>query len=103
MLLSAILLTPLFGVLACLLLPSRRTRQVAAAISILSIGQMLFLWFSFDRSVTGYQFLEEYSWIPSLGISLRLGIDGIAMLLILLTLLLLPLQSHLGLPKDEKQ
>ena len=43
------------------------------------------LWFSFDRAKAGYQFVERASWIPSLGVDYHFGIDGISLLLLLLT------------------
>src|SRR4030095_16937332 len=46
------------------------------------------LWFRFDASKSGFQFIEKGSWIPSIGVQYFLGIDGISLLLILLTTLL---------------
>jgi NADH-quinone oxidoreductase subunit M len=43
------------------------------------------LWMRFDRGAEGFQFVEKASWIPSLGVSYYIGVDGISMLLILLT------------------
>ena len=43
------------------------------------------LWFAFDRVQAGYQFQERVSWIPSLGVDYHFGIDGISLVLILLT------------------
>jgi NADH-quinone oxidoreductase subunit M len=46
------------------------------------------LWFWFDRARDGFQFEEGFSWIPSLGVRYHFGIDGISLLLVLLTTLL---------------
>ncbi len=46
------------------------------------------LWWAFDRNADGYQFVEKASWIPSLGVDYHFGIDGIALVLILLTTLM---------------
>ncbi|MBN2055112.1 NADH-quinone oxidoreductase subunit M [bacterium] len=43
---------------------------------------------SFDTTSAGFQFVEHAAWVPSLGISYHVGIDGISILLILLTTLL---------------
>ena len=43
------------------------------------------LWWAFDRTRDGYQFVERASWIPSLGVHYHFGIDGISLVLILLT------------------
>ena len=93
-LLSIILWLPIVGALACLFVPGSKpgaVKGVAAAVSALGALLMIPLWTGFDRAAEGFQFMEEKAWVPQLGISYRLGIDGIALLLILLTLLLLPL------------
>ena len=46
------------------------------------------LWWAFDRTRDGYQFVEKASWIPSLGVDYHFGIDGITLVLILLTTLM---------------
>tara|TARA_Y100000996_G_scaffold414563_1_gene405828 strand:+ start:2020 stop:3498 length:1479 start_codon:yes stop_codon:yes gene_type:complete len=48
----------------------------------------IFLLISFDLSKNGYQFVENYDWIPSLGISYHLGVDGLSLPLVFLTTLL---------------
>jgi NADH-quinone oxidoreductase subunit M len=93
-LLSLTLALPLLGALACLIIPGSKPgaiRVVAALVSALGALLMIPLWTGFDRAAAGFQFLEERAWVPQLGISYRVGIDGIALLLLLLTLLLLPL------------
>ncbi|MFN4158525.1 MAG: NADH-quinone oxidoreductase subunit M [Gemmobacter sp.] len=49
----------------------------------------LFVWFGFDRANPGFQFVEEYDWI--MGLKYKMGIDGISMLLVMLTTFLMPL------------
>jgi NADH-quinone oxidoreductase subunit M len=44
--------------------------------------------FSYDRSLGGMQFLEDYRWIPVIGARYQMGVDGVSMLLIVLTTLL---------------
>src|SRR5262249_47658080 len=46
---------------------------------------------AFNPQVAGYQFVELRPWMPSLGISYHLGLDGISVLLVLLTTFLMPL------------
>ena len=55
----------------------------------------------FDRGVTGFQYVERYSWIPSLGISYQLGVDGISLILILLSVLLVPIVILAGWNESE--
>src|SRR3989337_2714220 len=87
-LLSIVTYTPLLGA-AILLLPPFRddkaARLVATLIGVLGFLVSLPLWFWFDRTSGGFQFVERFEWIPSLGVQYYLGVDGITTLLILLT------------------
>jgi len=66
-------------------------RGFALFITTITFALSLGLWFGFDNGQSGYQFGERFSWIPSLGINYLLGIDGVSLLLILLTTLLMPI------------
>ena len=93
--LSIITFTPLLGAVVLLLLPKPKddtVRWVANGFGVLGFLVSLPLWFWFDRShPTPFQFLERADWIPSIGVSYSLGVDGISTLLILLTTLLGPI------------
>jgi len=87
-LLSVILFTPLAGLLVLLFIPREKTGLIkwwanltAAAGFLVSLP---LLW-RFDRTAEGYQFVEKKEWIPSLGVSYFIGIDGISLLLVMLT------------------
>ena len=91
-LLSVITFTPLVGA-ALLLLPVFKgkddaVRWFANAVGLVGFLVSLPLWTSFDRAAAGFQFGEELRWIPSIGVSYKLGVDGISALLVLLTTLL---------------
>ncbi len=93
-LLSTLIMIPLIGAVAMLLLPRRAEtlqRGVAFLTTAVTFALSLGLWFGFDRNTPGYQFMERFEWIPSLGITYIVGIDGISLLLILLTTLLMPI------------
>jgi NADH-quinone oxidoreductase subunit M len=45
----------------------------------------VWVYFSYDPAVGGYQFVERYQWMPALGISYYVGVDGISAPLVLLT------------------
>ena len=49
------------------------------------------LYFGFDAEIIGYQFEESRRWMPTLGVTYHVGIDGISLLLVLLTTFLMPL------------
>jgi NADH-quinone oxidoreductase subunit M len=61
------------------------------AASVLTFALSLGLWTGFDPTRTGYQFVEYTSWLPQYGIHYFAGIDGISLLLILLTTFLMPI------------
>jgi NADH-quinone oxidoreductase subunit M len=63
-------------------------RTTALVTTIATFGLSLYLATQFQAGTAQYQFVENSSWIGSLGISYHLGVDGISLLLILLTTLL---------------
>ena len=86
-------LLPLLGSAALFVMPKEKellAKQVALGISTLVAVAGLFIATSFERGASGLQFVEKYSWIPAFGINYALGVDGMALLLILLALVLTP-------------
>jgi NADH-quinone oxidoreductase subunit M len=49
------------------------------------------LWTGFNPDNPAFQFVDQHQWIPQFGISIHVGLDGISLLLVLLTTLLLPI------------
>jgi NADH-quinone oxidoreductase subunit M len=93
-LLSTLVWLPTLGAVALLLLDrrdTRRLRQVALAVTAVTFVVSTLLWIGFDRARPGMQFVEQRAWIPAAGISYHLGVDGISLLLVLLTTFLTPL------------
>ena len=95
-LLSALVALPAVG--AILLLAFRddeqqaRTVRVAAlGISLLVFAGTVLLWARFDASSAEFQFVERYAWLPQLGVSYAVGVDGISLFLLVLTGFLTPL------------
>jgi NADH-quinone oxidoreductase subunit M len=68
-------------------------RNVTLAISLVTFAVTIGLWLGFDPSeaAPAFQFTERYAWIPTFGIEYSLGIDGISLLLIVLTGFLTPI------------
>src|SRR5436190_10923718 len=94
MILSAVTFFPVVGVVAVLLLPRARpalAKAAALAFTVATFVLSLPLWIHFKPGSADYQFVEQRGWMPSLGISYHLGIDGISLLLVLLTTFLMPL------------
>jgi len=93
-LLSIILLLPLAG--AGLVMLMRKDAVTAIkSVGLLSSGAAfvasVMLFVAFDGGQGGMQFVEKYPWIPSLDVSYHLGVDGISLLLVVLTTFLTPL------------
>ena len=65
-----------------------RIRWLANISAFIGFLLSLPLWFAFDSSGPQFQFGERYSWIPSIGVEYNIAMDGISLLLILMTTLL---------------
>src|SRR6476646_5156316 len=104
--LPALLLIPLVGAAAMMLIPARESttaggvetplaRQVAFWFFFLEFIVSIGLWWSFNPADTGWQAPIDMAWIPSWGARFTLGVDGIALMMVLLTTFIMPL-SVLG-------
>ena len=90
-LLSIVLFTPLAGMLVLLFLPRSNKTLIRVWANISALAGFLvslLLVFRFDKSIAGFQMVEKADWIPSLGVQYMLGIDGISLLLVMLTTLI---------------
>src|SRR6476469_4318369 len=66
-------------------------RAVALIVSVLVFAETLLLWSRFNPALADFQFVERHAWIPSFGIDYYVGVDGISLLLLVLTGFLTPL------------
>src|SRR5712692_2324615 len=85
--LSIVLFTPLVALIVLLFIPASNPRAVKLWANVASFAGFLVslpLVFQFDRA-KDFQFVEKASWIPSIGASYHLGIDGFGLLLVILT------------------
>ncbi len=91
-LISLMIAIPLLGAIITFL---TRTREQARAIAFFASGISLVislvLFTRFDSSASVLQFFESYPWIGSLGVSLKFGLDGIGLPLVLLSNIVIPL------------
>lgn len=81
-------LTPLAGALLILLAAAQNrnaARGLAAAASGIALAITLLLWHGFDTTSGMLQFQEQHSWIPSLSVDYHVGIDGLGLLMLLLS------------------
>src|SRR5580692_4064484 len=87
-LLSIVLFAPLAGMLVLLLIPSSAKTAIKLWANLVGFACFLIslpLVTRFDKSAIGYQMVERADWIPSLGAKYLIGIDGISLLLVMLT------------------
>jgi len=90
--LSALIFSPLAAAVIAVLLRSDRALRWWSFLSTLVIALVsLPLFWQFDARTADFQFREHAAWIPWLKINYTLGVDGISVLLVLLTTLLMPL------------
>lgn len=94
MTLTIIMLLPLVGAGLIAILPSaqeRLVKQVALATTIIVAAATIVKALNFNVDNTELQFRQSYSWISSFGINWALGVDGIALILILMSVILAPI------------
>jgi len=91
MILTVLTFLPIAGALAMLIFMRGRPgayKITALVTALATFAVAIYLATQFHSGTADFQFQENVAWIPSLGISYHLGVDGISLLLILLTTLL---------------
>src|SRR3989442_6175413 len=66
-------------------------RNIAVIVSLLVFAETLLLWTRFNPASADFQFVERHAWIPAFGIDYFVGVDGISLLLLVLTGFLTPI------------
>jgi NADH-quinone oxidoreductase subunit M len=92
--LSTLVLAPAAGAVALLFLPRANVRETRLGALFVSLAVLLLaipLWTEFRDGTAALQFVESRPWVPSLGLTWTLGVDGISMPLALLATLLTPI------------
>jgi NADH-quinone oxidoreductase subunit M len=93
--LSAIAAAPLVGAAVVIALPKGRdllVKQVALGFSLVAFALTVAMAFAFDNDAPEqFQFSESHTWIEQFGISYSVGVDGIALLLVALSTIIVPL------------
>ncbi|MCX6115936.1 MAG: NADH-quinone oxidoreductase subunit M [Proteobacteria bacterium] len=90
--LSTLIFLPLIGAVLTYFSTNLKTAKMVSMITTgISFLLAAHVWFWFDGSTSALQFVEAYEWIPSLGIKYIVGVDGISLLLLVLTTFLMPL------------
>ncbi|MBI4885559.1 MAG: NADH-quinone oxidoreductase subunit M [Acidobacteria bacterium] len=97
MLLTLSWLVPLLGALVLLCVGNRDGRRdalvrwLSLAVTLATFAVTLVIWARFDAASPEFQFVERHAWIPAFGIDYFIGIDGISLLLVVLTAFLSPI------------
>jgi NADH-quinone oxidoreductase subunit M len=98
--LTVMTLVPILGALIIALLPGRDAapqasvnpwpRRLGILTSLISLLLAIFLWVRFDSGNPQLQFEERYAWMPSLGVQYFVGVDGLGLVMVALTALVVP-------------
>jgi len=89
-LITALILLPVAGAFFINIVPRNYARLFALGFNVLSAGVALVLWRNFDTAGAGLQLVERHAWIPAIGAEYLVGVDGLSLLLVLLTSLIFP-------------
>src|SRR5215467_3824903 len=104
--LSYMTFIPVAGAAVVLALPNnaKLIRWVSALSTVPPLLMAIWLFKNFDRAVPGFQFVEDYTWIPAYNISYTMGVDGLSISMVLLTALLsfLCIFASFGIEKAVK-
>ena len=104
-LLSVVVFLPAAGAILLAFFPAsavRAARTFALVVAILDFAVSIPLWTRFAPGAPGWQFLESIPWIPAFGISYTVGLDGLSLVLVLLTTLLTPVALLFSMTHVEK-
>jgi NADH-quinone oxidoreductase subunit M len=91
MILSLVTFLPILGGLVVAALPRASAKAGALVVSLLAFAASVPLWFGFEPGNADFQFVVNVPWIEAWGVSYHMGIDGVSLLLVLLTTLLTPI------------
>ena len=87
---TALILVPLVGAAFVSVARPQQARFFALGYTLLSALVALALWRDFDTAASDLQLIERHAWIPAIGAEYLVGLDGLSLLLVLLTSLVVP-------------
>ncbi len=102
--LNTMMLLPILGTLLIAVIPTEQTlriKQAALATTLLVAITGILTWLNFDSANTDFQFAQSVEWIPSFGINYAVGVDGLSLVLILMSVLLTPIVVLAGWNESE--
>ena len=89
-LITFLIIIPVVGAMVLYIGHPKNPRRVALIFNALSGFYALMLWQKFDAGTPGLQLIERHPWIPAIGAEYVVGIDGLSLILVLLTSLVFP-------------
>jgi NADH-quinone oxidoreductase subunit M len=92
-LLTVILFLPLVGMTIMMFIPEaqgRNIRYTALGFSLVTFALTLVMWAGFNPALPGLQMVQRWEWLPTFGVSYFVGVDGVSVLLIVLTGFIMP-------------
>jgi NADH-quinone oxidoreductase subunit M len=89
--LHVLLLLPLFAMPLVLVFKVHHARWIALVVALIEAVLGIGLWWAFDPANPGMQFVTDVSWLGPYGIGYRVGIDGISVMMVLLSVVMMPL------------
>jgi NADH-quinone oxidoreductase subunit M len=98
-LLTLLIAIPMLGALVVLFMPRQRPAAIRhTSMAFLGVELLVSLWLLGGDFATsaGFQFVEQVVWVESLGISYKVGVDGISLWLVLLTTALTPVALYVS-------
>ena len=98
-----LVMLPLIAGLLCFVVDDREAKPLSLLATLVTFALSLLLWQGFDPQGPAFQFAESVNWIPEFGVRYALGIDGISLLLILLTTFLGPVVVLSATPAVQKK
>ena len=92
--LSILIFLPIIGALILTLIPKGQgemIKRIAFLVSLLILALSLSLFLTYEAGTAGFTDIEQVDWIPSLGITYHVGVDGISLFLVMLTTVIVPI------------
>jgi NADH-quinone oxidoreductase subunit M len=87
---TVLILMPLVGAFFVSAVQPNYARRMALEFNAITAILVFMLWKNFDASAAGLQLVERHAWIPAIGAEYLVGIDGLSLLLVILTSLIFP-------------
>ncbi len=108
-LVTVVLFLPMVGLAILMFMHEERQRQAikwtAFGFTVATFLASLLLWSQFDPSNPGLQFVQRNDWLPTFGVTYYVGVDGLSLLLVLLSTFIMPLSvliSHVSHIFEER-